>query len=280
MPSTGSDTARRAQDPRAQLQAATRCRSARSPRCATFPARTACRATTSIRRGRARRRRRARLFARARRIDDHGEARGRDPAATASPPSGRRSPSSRSAAGNTAMFAFVLAVVFVFLVLAAQYESLSLAAGGHPDRADVPARLRSPASSCAGMDNNILTQVGFVVLVGLAAKNAILIVEFAKPARGSGAEPLGGGGRGGAAAAAADPDDLVRLHPRRRAAGLGDRRRRRAAPDAGHGGVRRHDRRDRLRPVFTPVFYVIARWIAQLGPRRGKKPAPSPQAAE
>jgi hypothetical protein len=32
--------------------------------------------------------------------------------------------------------------------------------------------------------------------------------------------------------------------------------------------------------IFTPVFYVIARWIAQLGPRRGKKPAPRPQAAE
>ena len=43
-------------------------------------------------------------------------------------------------AGNTAIFAFVLAVVFVFLVLAAQYESLTLAARGHPDRADVPGR--------------------------------------------------------------------------------------------------------------------------------------------
>ena len=65
------------------------------------------------------------------------------------------------------------------------------------------------------MDINIFTQIGFVVLVGLASKNAILIVEFAKRNREAGqAEPRGDAG-GLPAAAAADRHDLARLHPRR-----------------------------------------------------------------
>ncbi|MCA9109961.1 MAG: efflux RND transporter permease subunit, partial [Planctomycetaceae bacterium] len=82
-------------------------------------------------------------------------------------------------AGNTIVFLFPLAVLFVFMTLAAQYESWLL-----------PLAIILIVPLCLlfamvgiwfrGMDNNILTQIGFIVLVGLACKNAILIVEFAK----------------------------------------------------------------------------------------------------
>jgi hydrophobe/amphiphile efflux-1 (HAE1) family protein len=89
-------------------------------------------------------------------------------------------------AGNTATVAFSLAVVFVFLLLAAQYESLMLPLAVI---LIVPMCLLAAISGVLlrGMDNNILTQIGFVVLIGLAAKNAILIVEFARQAEEHGA---------------------------------------------------------------------------------------------
>jgi multidrug efflux pump len=85
-------------------------------------------------------------------------------------------------AGNTAMIIFGLAVVMVFLVLAAQYESWSLPLAVI---LVVPMCLLSAiiGINLAKMDINIFTQIGFVVLVGLASKNAILIVEFAKRKR-------------------------------------------------------------------------------------------------
>ncbi|MGI4880561.1 MAG: efflux RND transporter permease subunit, partial [Janthinobacterium lividum] len=91
-------------------------------------------------------------------------------------------------AGNTAYLVFGLAVVFAFLVLAALYESMIT---------PIAVLLIVPMCLLAamigvnlrGLDNNILTQVGLIVLVGLAAKNAILIVEFAKQDEDGGASP-------------------------------------------------------------------------------------------
>jgi hydrophobe/amphiphile efflux-1 (HAE1) family protein len=87
--------------------------------------------------------------------------------------------------GNTAIFVFILAVVFVFLVLAAQYESWSLPLAVI---LVVPMCLLCSIAgiSMARMEVNIFTQIGFVVLVGLASKNAILIVEFAKQRKEAG----------------------------------------------------------------------------------------------
>jgi hydrophobe/amphiphile efflux-1 (HAE1) family protein len=176
-------------------------------------------------------------------------------------------------AGNTAGFAFALAVVFVFLVLAAQYESLTLPLAVI---LIVPMCLVASITGVImrGMDNNILTQVGFVVLIGLAAKNAILIVEFARQLEDRGRDRF----------AAAVEAARLRLRPILMtsfafifgvvplvwAVGAGAELRQAlgTAVFAGMIGV------TAFGLIFTPVFYVITRWIAGLGGRRR-----APQAA-
>src|SRR5882757_8449058 len=183
-------------------------------------------------------------------------------------------------ASNTAVFAFVLAVVFVFLVLAAQYESLTL---------PLAVILIVPMSLIAsitgvllrGQDNNILTQVGFIVLIGLAAKNAILIVEFAKQLEDRGRD------RWAAAVEAA----RLRLRPILMtslafifgvvplvwATGAGAELRQTlgTAVFAGMIGV------TTFGLIFTPVFYVISRWLAAaLGAKAEPGPAAQSQPAQ
>jgi len=174
-------------------------------------------------------------------------------------------------AGNTAVFAFALGVAFVFLVLAAQFESLTL---------PLAVILIVPMSLIAsitgvilrGMDNNILTQVGFIVLIGLAAKNAILIVEFAEQLEAQGRDRF----------AAATEAARLRMRPILMtslafilgvvplvwAVGAGAELRQAlgTAVFSGMIGV------TVFGLIFTPVFYVICRWLAGLGRRRRAEP--------
>jgi hydrophobe/amphiphile efflux-1 (HAE1) family protein len=178
-------------------------------------------------------------------------------------------------AGSTAIFAFVLAVVFVFLVLAAQYESLTLPLA---IILIVPMCLVAAITGVIlrGQDNNILTQVGFIVLIGLAAKNAILIVEFAKQLEDQGRDRF----------AAAVEAARLRLRPILMtsfafifgvaplvwAVGAGAELRQTlgTAVFAGMIGV------TFFGLIFTPAFYVVCRWFAGLGRRRAAEPAPHP----
>ncbi|MFO0928467.1 MAG: efflux RND transporter permease subunit [Gemmataceae bacterium] len=170
-------------------------------------------------------------------------------------------------AGGGAAFAFGGAVLLVFLVLAAQYESWSLPLA---IILVVPMCLLSALAgvALAGMDVNIFVQVGFVVLVGLACKNAILIVQFARDWQQTGASGYD----------AAREAAVVRLRPivmtslafilgvlplvLASGAGAEMRRTLGVAVFAGMIGVT-------LFGIFlTPVFYYVIGWFAATGPRQ------------
>ncbi len=172
-------------------------------------------------------------------------------------------------AGNTAPIAFSLAVVFVFLLLAAQYESLLLPLAVI---LIVPMCLLAAVSgvSLRGMDNNILTQIGFIVLIGLAAKNAILIVEFARQAEEQGASRLDAAVQ--AARTRLRPILMTSLAfilgvvPLVVATGAGAEMRQALGTAVFFGmlGV------TLFGLLFTPVFYVLVRRVgALINPKRG-----------
>ncbi|QXQ08008.1 efflux RND transporter permease subunit [Sphingosinicellaceae bacterium] len=184
--------------------------------------------------------------------------------------------------GNTASIVFALAVVFVFLLLAAQYESLTLP---FAVILIVPMCLLAAivGVNLRGFDNNILTQIGLVVLVGLAAKNAILIVEFAKQAEERGED------RWQAAESAARTRlrpilmtsfaFILGVVPLVVASGPGAEMRQALGTAVFFGmiGV------TIFGLIFTPVFYVIASWAASKIARRphddGQKLLPAPDTA-
>jgi len=163
--------------------------------------------------------------------------------------------------GNTSVIAFTLAVVFVYLLLAALYESWIL-----PFSVILIVPMCILAAmigvEIAGLNRNILVDIGLVVLVGLAAKNAILIVEFAKQAEDEGKT------RVEAAIAAA----RTRLRPIlmtslafilgvvplvvAEGAGAEMRQSLGIAVFSGMIGV------TLFGLVFTPVFYVVCRWLS------------------
>ena len=181
-------------------------------------------------------------------------------------------------AGNTAIYVFLASVVFVFLLLAAQYESWALPLAVI---LIVPMCLLAAVSGLLlrGMDVNILAQIGFVVLIGLAAKNAILIVEFARQNEEHGEDRF----------QAATEAARVRLRPILMtsfafilgvlplviATGAGAEMRQLLGTAVFYGmiGV------TIFGLIFTPVFYVVVRkfaakphahWLAAACPRRLK----------
>ena len=187
----------------------------------------------------------------------------------------------QKAAGSTAGIVFALAVVFVFLVLAAQYESLFLPLS---IILIVPMCLLAAmiGVNLRGMDNNVLTQIGLVVLIALAAKNAILVVEFAKQAEEQdGLSPI-------EAAVRAAQDRLrpilmtsfafiLGAVPLLIASGAGAELRQALGTAVFFGmiGV------TGFGLIFTPTFYVVCRGLAErVGRRRTRHADPALQPAE
>ena len=134
-------------------------------------------------------------------------------------------------------------MLLVYLVLAGQYESwyapISVLLA-------VPLSLVGPALVLLVLriDNNLYVQIGLVLLIALSAKNAILIVEVAREMRAEGKPIVESALRGGAGPVPAHPDDVVRVYPRRRAAGAGYGRRCVGAQIHRYHRLQRHARFD------------------------------------
>jgi len=147
---------------------------------------------------------------------------------------------------------FVFGLVMVFLILAAQYESWSLP-GSVITAVPFGVLGALVAVWLRGLENDVYFQIGLVTLIGLSAKNAILIVEFAVLERAKGLSIVESAVAGREGATATDRHDLARLHGGRHSAcdRLGGRLR--FAPLDRHGRDRRHGRRHDARAVLRAL---------------------------
>jgi uncharacterized membrane protein len=142
--------------------------------------------------------------------------------------------------GSQAPFLFGISLIVVFLCLAALYESWSIP---FAVMLVVPLGIFGAVSAVMlrGLPNDVYFKVGLIAIIGLSAKNAILIIEFARELQEQGKELVAATTRSLPAALPADPDDLDRLHLRRAAAGDLHRRRRQQPPCHRHRRDGRHD---------------------------------------
>ena len=159
---------------------------------------------------------------------------------------------------------FGLALIVVFLVLAGQFESWI-----HPVIIilSVPLAVTGALAGLllAGQTLNVYSQIGIIMLVGLIAKNGILIVEFANQLRDEGQNIYDAVGERLDRPPAADSDDHHRHGLRRRPSGLRQRRRRRVACRTGLGDRRRHDLCHAAQPVRGAGAVPVAGPIHQAG---------------
>jgi HAE1 family hydrophobic/amphiphilic exporter-1 len=169
--------------------------------------------------------------------------------------------------GSEAVMVFALAIVLVFLVLAAQYESWTSPAAVI---LVVPLAVLGTVTALVlrGFDNNVYTQIGIVLLIGLASKNAILIVEFAREQRDQGKGILD------AAIAASQLrfrpilmtaiSSIAGFMPLVVASGAGAASRQ-AIGTAVVGGM---IAATIMSLIFTPVFYVVMQGLSELGRKK------------
>ncbi len=177
--------------------------------------------------------------------------------------------------GSEAILVFALAIILVFLVLAAQYESWTA-----PTAVIMVVPLAVLGTVIAllmrGFDNNVYTQIGIVLLIGLASKNAILIVEFAREQRAQGLNTLE------SAITAAklrfrpilmtSIASIAGFMPLVIASGAGAASRQ-AIGTAVVGGMAAATI---MSLIFTPVFYVVMQRLSELTSRQKEKPAGPP----